>query len=160
MHESLYFPGMRLEPTIPHYYGDVVRKFFLVNAAFLLIVEPFLVRATPWMVPFEIAGAVVLVIFAALTSPTKQFIMVGNAVAAAVGLVALEMIAFSSYLAGSVPLFFVREIPAVLFLLSLYYSVKTIRAMVLGIIGKRTVTGEFLRRDPKRYTRGLTDSGD
>ena len=160
LHESLYFPGLRLEPRIPHYYGDFVRKLFLFLAALILVIEPFLARSLPWILPFEIAGAVVLVFLAALTSPTKQMVMVANAFAAAIGMIGFEAIALYSFFSGSVPLFLAREIFAVMCLLALYFSVKTIRAMVLGIIGTRAVTGEFLKRDPRRYTRGLTDSGD
>jgi hypothetical protein len=159
-YESLYIPGLRFEPKIPHYYGDRVRKLFLLIAAIVLIFQPMLGGFQTPLFPFELLGSIILVILAALTTPTKQLIMVANAAAAGIGMFTYELTALSAYYAGDTSLFIAREAVAVAFLFALYFSIKTVRAMVLGIIGKRPVTGEFLRRDPEYRTRRITDADD
>lgn len=167
--QTLYKPVFDFSPRIPHYYGNYVRQFFLAVAIGILILAPFFGSYLPWTLPFEILGALGLAILAALTNPRNQLVMTANVAAAGFGLVAFELIALAAYFAEENFIFFVRETFAVLCLLALYYALKTLRAMVLGTIGKKHVTGEFLQNDIdedeldarlRKHVTSATDQGD
>ncbi len=162
---ELYVPFLNLGPKIPHYYGDAVRKIFLAVSAILLIFAPFFGGYTPWSLPFEILGAVILVCLAALTNPQNHAVMFANALAAGLGLVMFETVALYAYLEGDFLMFAMREALAILFLFALYFSIKTARAMTSGTIGRHTTTGEFLeeeytKEDKLAHIRRMTDSDD
>mgnify|MGYP001611693625 CR=1 FL=1 len=142
---DLYFPGLNLGPRLAHYYGDYVRKLFIVAAALMLILAPFLPSGL-WVLtlPFDIVGALVLVALAALTNPKKELIMLANAAAAGIGLAASEVIALSAFANGESLVFIAREVLAFVFVLALYFALKTLRAMRFQQVGKRELPGEFL----------------
>ena len=149
-----YLPTMQnLGPALPHYYGDYVRKLFLGAAALLLVFAPFLGGFLPLTLPFEIVGAVALVAFAALTSPKKQWVVAGDAVLSGAFMFVCEIIAIFAYLQDDMLMFFAREALAVIFLFAFYFSVKTLRAMILHQIGKREPPGEFLKPTPEERWR-------
>lgn len=143
---NLYFPRFNLDPSIPHYYGDHVRRIFIGLAAAILIFAPFWSNYASFTLPFEILGAVIIVILAALTNPKNSLVMMGNSIAAAIGVILNETIALFAYLDGSIFIFFGREALAFSFIFALYFALKTVRAMRLGQIGKREPPGEF--REP------------
>lgn len=128
---------------IPHYYGDVVRQLFIVAAALMLITAPFYASTLKVELPFEIAGALVLIALAALANPHSKLIMMGNAVVAGVGLVIFQTWALYTYSEASWMQFILREVLAVLFLAAFYFSMKTLRAFLLGKVGKHWEAGEF-----------------
>lgn len=156
---GMYLPSIAFGPKIAHYYGDLVRRIFIGIGVAILIVAPFFASRSPVELPFEIFGAVVLVCLAALTSPKNKMIMTINAAAAGVGVVASEVMALYFFYAGDSLMFFLREMFAVAFLFALYFSVKTVRSMTLGQIGRRPMPGEFMGK-PTRHSRTMTDSGD
>ena len=140
-------PGIGLEPSIPHYYGDYVRQIFMLAGAAMLILAPFLINRSPELIPFEIAGAIILVCLAALTNPHKQLVMTANVIAAGAVVLMYEILALSAYAAGDTLIFIEREALAVLLLFALYFSVKTLRNMILGQTGKRDRVGDFIDSD-------------
>lgn len=141
---EMYF-GAAFGPRLPHYYGDYVRRLFISAAALMLVLAPFL-QGSLWLVtlPLDIIGALVLIILAALTHPKKELIMIANAAAAGIGLAASEVVALLAYGNGESLLFITREVLAFLFVLALYFSLKTLRAMRFQQVGKRELPGEFL----------------
>ncbi len=141
--DLIYIPRLRLGPRVAHYYGDHVRKLFIGAAAVSLILAPFFSNYLPFTLPFEILGAIVLIVLAALTNPKNELVMLANAAAAAIGVVANETIALFAYLNGEILIFSAREALAFIFVFALYFSLKTVRAMQLGQIGKREPPGEF-----------------
>jgi hypothetical protein len=145
--ESPYMPLINVGPTIAHYYGDYVRQIFLVAAAIMLISAPFLIDRAPALLPFEIGGAIVLVCLAALTNPKKILILVADVVAAGVGVVVFESLAIAAYASGNWIAFVGMEAVSIGFLFALYFSLKTVRAMMYGQIGHETTYGEFPDRD-------------
>ncbi len=161
---ELYMPSMlRLNPRIPHYYGDAVRKCFLLIACGLIFLAPVSGGYLPGLLPFTIAGAVILVCLAALTNPKKQWVMVANSLVAAAGLIFSEMIALLAYASDEVVLFLAHQFMALVFLFALYFSMKTVRAMMLGTIGRRGRPSEVMDQDKQarlRHIRSFTDSGD
>ena len=151
---SAYAP-VHFGPTLPHYYGDYVRQIFMLCGAIMLILAPFLDSTMPALLPFEIGGALIIAILGALTNPQNQLSMLANAIAAGVGVVMYELLALSLYGSGSMLAFLEREVLAVFFLFALYFSLKTLRNMVLHHIGKRDTFGDFAEEPQK-----LSGDGD
>ena len=83
----------------------------------------------------QIAIAIGLVILAGFTSPRSMLSIVLDLFAAGIGAFLLEAAAISFYRTDSWLLFFARELVAVMLLFALYFSVKTLRAMLVGSIG-------------------------
>jgi len=138
-----YFPALRIGPSVPHYYGDYVRQIFMLAGAAMLILAPFLVSRAPALLPFEIGGAIALVCLAALTNPKKQWVMLANALAAGAGVIVFEALAIAAYSSGNWLAFVGLETVTIAFLFALYFSIKTLRAMVLGQIGRQSTFGDF-----------------
>ena len=117
----------------------------------------------PGLLPVTITGAVILVCLAALTNPRKQWVMVANAAMAGVGLVFAEMIALLSYADEQMILFLSHQVLALVFLFALYFSMKTVRAMMLGVIGQRSRPEELMDQNTEariKHVRSFTDSSD
>ena len=137
-----YGRGQYVE-LLPHYYGDYVRQFFIAAAALMLIGAPFYASFLFVELPFEIAGALVLVALAALTNPLKKGTLLADAIASGVGMVVFESWALLAYYDSSWVQFILREIIAIIFLVAFYFSMKTVRAFALHQIGKHDYAGEF-----------------
>lgn len=139
-----YVPTFNHGPSVPHYYGDYVRQIFMLNAAVMLVVSPFLAPALPEALLFEIGGAVLIAVLGALTNPSRRIFMLANAAAAGIGILTYELLALNSFSDGAMIAFIVREAIAIGFLFALYFSLKSLRNMMLGKIGKKNRYGEFL----------------
>jgi hypothetical protein len=131
---------------IPHYYGDHVRQIFVVTGALMLIMAPFLVNRAPALLPFQIGGAIILVILAALTNPKKIWVLMTDSLASGVGVIVFESLAIAAYASGNWLAFIALEVVTIAFLFALYFSLKTVRTMMLGQVGKRPTFGEFVDR--------------
>jgi hypothetical protein len=141
---GVYAP-MRIGPAIPHYYGDYVRQIFMGSGALMLVLAPFLASTFPAILPFEIGGAIIVVILGAMTNPQNSLSILANAIAAGVAVVTYELLALSLYFNEQYLAFIEREALAIAFLVALYFSLKTFRNMVHGRIGKRNTVGEFMK---------------
>jgi len=124
--------------NILHYYGDYARRLFVITALVFVVVVPF----SGDLLPFgeqgsvlQIAIAIGLVVLAGFTNPRSIFSIVLDFAAAGIGAFLLEAAAISFYHTDSWFLFFAREIAAIMLLFALYFSVKTLRAMLVGSIG-------------------------
>ena len=142
---GIYLPRFNIEPRVPHYYGDIVRRLFIGAVAAIVISAPFFGGAIPLLLPLEVIGAVALVILAALTNPKNKTVMIADAGAAAFGIVLYETTALYSYSKGDIWTFLAHEALVLTFVFALYFSTKTVRAMLLGYIGKHLPPGEFLK---------------
>jgi hypothetical protein len=129
--------------TVSHYYGDLVREFFLGAAAVMLLAAPFYGDDINVEFPLEIAAALIVVCLAALTNPWKKSILTADAIVAGVGMVIYQTWALSGYGTTSYTAFVLREAISIIFLFAFYFSVKTVRAMLLHQIGKRASLDEF-----------------
>lgn len=143
--ESPYLPNPVPGTSIPHYYGDYVRQLFILAGILMLIFSPFLAATNPAVLPFEIGGAIVTVILAALTSPINKLAMVANAIVSVIGVITYEMLALAAFFDGRMIVFIEREAIVLIFLLALYFSVKTARNMFADTIGKRNLIRRLLR---------------
>jgi hypothetical protein len=128
--------------SIEHYYGDVIRQFFVGIAILIGVCIPFSDNIRLG-VAIGVPVVVVLVLLAGLTNPHGNFIMVCDAAASVVGFFLAEMMAIGAYNAGSLVALAILEFIAILFLATSYFSIKTVRAMALHKIGKKNAAGEF-----------------
>lgn len=132
---AFYYPRWR---DIPHYYGDIVRMLFLAAAILMLVGAPFYTDDLKTQLPFIVIGAIVLVALAALTSPRSPLVMRLNAGAAGAGVVIYEIWALWGYGISTAIDFALRQIPAVIFIFAFYFALKTLRAMLMGMVGGTT----------------------
>ncbi len=121
---------------IPHYHGDYVRQLMLAGVALMLIASPMYVNSYSAQIPFIVFGAIIVVGLAAITNPRRRSIFVINsaitgALAAIYGLWGLF-----GYPASSMTTFVLRVAIALLFLFAFYFSMKTLRAMILHDVGR------------------------
>ncbi len=134
-------------PRIPHYYGDTARWLMLLVAVVLFVSVPIFPDLLPLSPSLQVVAAVLLVIFAALTSPHKRWSIVCDAVLSGAVLIAVELIAVETYAGSSWSVFLLREGIVIVLLFSLYYSLKTLRSMSLHVLGQKgTKPGEFENR--------------
>lgn len=129
--------------TISHYYGDFVREFLLGGAVVMLLAAPFYADEIRMELPFEVISALIFVALAAITNPWKKSILAADAIAAGIATVVYQIWALNGYGTASNTAFILREAVSFIFLFAFYFSVKTVRAMVLHQIGKRVSPDEF-----------------
>jgi len=126
-------PGIVLPPSMPHYHGDIVRALFVAGAVLLIVAQ-----STGADLPLSTAGAVVcavvLVVVAGITNPAQGWIHWFNAFVALYGTLLFGTAAIGRYQLGiSIfnPSFFYIEALALLSLIALYLTTKTIRGFYL-----------------------------
>lgn len=113
-----------------HYHGDSVRALFFV-AALVLIVAQSTGADLPLSTFGAVLGSVVLVIAAGITNPSQRGIHWVNAVLSVLGTLLFGTAAVSHYRAGVSlfdPSFTYLEALALLSLVALYFTTRTIRA--------------------------------
>jgi hypothetical protein len=115
-----------------HYYGNLVRRFFLLGAIIMLVTLPFLNALLPVSLFYSLFAIVVLSLVAGLTSPRKMWAIGLDEVIAVFAVMVFEYYAVSYYLeySASSPLFIVNQLLALNFLVALYYNTKTLRGMI------------------------------
>ena len=116
---------------IPHYYGDVVRILFLIAGVIILLSLPFYNGLIPINTSVSTVCVILLAFGAAIVNPQHMWIVLVNTVIAAVALAIFEYYAVVGYGVEETILVIVRQLLAVLFLFALYYSGKTLRAMLM-----------------------------
>lgn len=143
MQQSGIGPAQSTGPRVPHYYGDRVRELFLAIAVLSIVVLPLWDNVLPLSIRMQLLGALLLVFLAGLTNPHSKLIMILNVCVAGIGAFLFETTAIYFYGTDSIILFMVREVAAILFLFALYFGVKSLRSMLLGVVGHTTLPGEF-----------------
>jgi len=116
---------------IPHYHGDVVRVIFVVSAVVLIVA-----KSTGADLPLStlgtVTGAVILAVAAGITNPAQFWIHWLNTVLSIYGTILFGMTAIGSYRAGISffdPSFFYVEVLALLSLIALYFTTRTVRGL-------------------------------
>ena len=115
-----------------HYYGDVVRKLFVLAALIMIVTLPFLEDLLP--VPLFVSVIVILGIgiAAGLMNPRQMGIAVFELVVSVVALMVFEYYAVQAFVTNIGELaFWTNQALAVIFFFALYYSSKTVRGMTL-----------------------------
>lgn len=130
-------------PAVPHYHGDAIRKLFVACALLSLFVIPLWGNLLPFGLMFELGTIILLVLFAGLTNPHSTLVLALDTLIAGTGAFLLEAAAIDFYGTESIMIFIAREIAAILLLLAFYFSVKTLRAVLLHQVGHTSRPGEF-----------------
>lgn len=128
---------------IPHYYGDYVRPLFIGMAVLSFVATPLLGDLLPFGIIPQIGASLLLVLLAGLTTPRSFSVMLVNATVAGLSVLLLETFAIMLHHAQSTELFLAREAGVLLMLGALYFSVKTLRAMMSGKLGHNDTPLEF-----------------
>lgn len=136
-------------PSVPHYYGDSVRQLLLGAAALMMILSPLYSDVLRQQFPLIIIGALVASAFAALINPRDRWVVLGCAVVSGIGLVVYAMWGMFGYKEVTQVAVVLRLAIAVMFLFAFYFSMKTLRAFMMGQIGKRETIDEFDEEDEK-----------
>ena len=118
--------------TTPHYHGDSVRVLFFVGALVLIVAQ-----STGADLPLSTIGsvvsAVILVIAAGITNPAQKGIHWVNAIISIIGALLFGTSAVEHYRAGASifdPSFTYIEALALLSLVALYFTTRTIRSSI------------------------------
>ncbi len=129
----MYMDGKHpYSPEMMHYYGDIVRRLFLLGAAIMLLAYPFFSAQIGGDPTYSLIGMILLVMAAGITNPRQRWIALLNVLFAAIATFNFESHAITFW-APPAPraIFIVDQILAVIFLVALYYAVKTLRGMYL-----------------------------
>ena len=128
-------------PSVPHYYGDVVRIIFVICAITIGVLIPVSGSLTVGVIGVPIV--LMLMVLAGFTNPHSKIVMILDTVAAVLGLIVAEVYAIAAYLSESLYIFLTFEALCVLLLIALYFSAKNVRAALMHKIGKIDGVGEF-----------------
>lgn len=128
----------KLSPTAkhPHYYGTLIRKH-LFFAALLILVAVFLdneLRSA--YLSYGLIAVIGLIIIAGLTSRSNRSIVFIDAMVSALMFLVFEYFAidtFIQYENFSNGIFLLRQFIAIVFLITMYYSIKTLRYHVTAV---------------------------
>lgn len=114
----------------PHYYGSLVRKQMFFAAFIIMIAALIDSELRNFYLFIGLFGVVGLTVLAGLTSPQKRSIMFTDMCVSAVMFLIFEYFAINAFVRYenfSDPVFFFRQLIAVIYLVTLYYSTKTLR---------------------------------
>lgn len=117
----------------PHYYGDTIRKFFFASAFIMLFLMPFFTDYIPTTVRQGLLVILGISIFSGLTNPRLFWVAVIDGVISVLGVFIFGYYSVDSYLRYTAqdPFFWANELLAMMFLASLYFSIKTIRGFLV-----------------------------
>jgi len=113
-----------------HYHGRLVRKLFLTASIIMVVGLPFaqsLLNLPLWQ---SMSAAVVLGLFAGLTTPSKTWAVFADLVISVAGTFYFEYFAIQAYRILHWGIFFTDQLLAVIFIIALYYSTKSFRGRV------------------------------
>ena len=117
-----------------HYYGDYVRKLFLLGGALMMVTYPFFQKYIDVPLSLSIFIILMIVLLAGFQNPTNRWIVICNTLVAIVACGIFEYRAVHFYLSSGfdeAPLFFlVNELLALIFFVAIYYSAKTSRGVL------------------------------
>lgn len=120
----------------PHYYGGNVRNLFLGGAAVLMFTALIDKEFSEFYLTLGVFILLALVVLAGLTNPKTLRSIIADTVCSAVLFVFFE---YSALIGNSMstsskldPIFFLRQILAGIFLVALYFSIRTWRNMRSG----------------------------
>lgn len=114
----------------PRYYGTLVRKQLFFAALVILLAALIDNELRNFYLVVGLFGVVCLTILAGLTSPHKRGIMFTDMFVSAIMFLIFEYFAINAFVRYgnfSDPIFFFRQLIAVIYLVTLYYSTKTLR---------------------------------
>ncbi len=121
-----------------HYYGDVVRRLFLLGAFVMALTYPFFCPLVlgPSYVP--IMAIIILGIAAGVTNPRQTWVAVLDLLISVFAVALFEYHSVYAYREFSAwdYFFWTNQFLALIFLIALYYSVKTLRGKLMSVRDK------------------------
>ena len=127
------------------------------------VVTPLWGSLLPFSIGIQIAAALLLVLLAGFTSAHNQLVMIANATIAGISVLLLESYAVIQHVPNAIngtQLFIAREAGVLLMLAALYWSIKTLRAMMSGKIGHPDSPLEFDEKMPEVLVRPTESERD
>ncbi len=137
MLDPLEFTKPQGTPQVPHYHGDTVRILFLIGGIIILATLPFFKNLLQVGTGFLPVFVVILVLGGAIVNPFQRWVVTVDLIIAAVAVVLFEYAAVVGFGFDNFFLSITRQALAIVFLLALYYSGRTLRAMLMHQIGKK-----------------------
>lgn len=118
---------------VPHYYGDYTRLLFLAAALVMLVNLPRFMGFLSTPPVFSIIAIIILVLAAGLTNPRQAFSETLNVAISLGGFIIFDFYTVITYKSETYSwyFFYINMLLSVIFLLALYFSVKTLRAKAL-----------------------------
>lgn len=114
-----------------HYYGDYLRRLFFVGAVASIIALPFYPDLIPALnILVVIIISLIVVVFAGITSPKTRPIISIEILISSLLFIVFQYYTVRDYQIDPFSLSVIRQILALIFLVSLYYGVKTYRGML------------------------------
>lgn len=131
--EGMSVPPMRFRP---HYHGDIVRVLFFVGAIILIVGES-TGADLPLTTTGSVVAAILAVIAAGITNPAIVWIHWANAILAIWSALIFGVTAVNRFRAGDGVLDFLYiEAIALLSLIALYFTTRTLRGMYIRQLRK------------------------
>ena len=127
---------------LEHYYGDIVRMLFVGIAVVIGLCIPFLADRHLGVV-IGVPFVVVLILLAGLTNPRGRIVLLADLIVSIIGIFFSEVTAISAYDVQAWGWLAILEFVAMLFFVTAYFSVKTVRAMAMRKIGRHDSPAEF-----------------
>ncbi len=119
-----------------HYYGDTVRFLFLIAGVIMLLMLPTVAQVLNIPIIVSVVAILALGLAAGFTNPKQKLDALINVFISAAGFLIFESTAVWTYQRGittdRLQFFFIASITlGLIFLLALYFSVKTFRAEIV-----------------------------
>lgn len=124
---------------IRHYYGDIVRRLFIVGALIMLVGLPFFNILLPVHVFFSILAIVIITVVAGIMNPIHKTMAIIELFVSIIALLIFEYYAvgyFTSFGRWH-PLFLINQGLAILFFAAVYFSSKTLRGILMETSNRR-----------------------
>jgi hypothetical protein len=118
-----------MNKPVSHYYGDMVRRLFVLATLVMIITLPFFAKNIEEPLAVSFAALLATGIAAGLTSPRFAWSAIINILVATGGVVIFELHAVRWYSLheNDDAFFWTNQLLSVIFLIALYYGFKTIR---------------------------------
>jgi hypothetical protein len=121
-----------------HYYGDRIRGLFMFTGILMVVSLPFFSSLIQVPIMVSILGILALAVLGGFLNPSQKWIIVADTFVAIFGFIAFEYYAVKAYLA--VPpvsvlntyFYWLNQIFALLFFLTVYLCIKTLRGKILA----------------------------
>lgn len=120
--------------TLAHYYGHIVRYLFLAAAVLMIITLPLFYKYLNVPIIFSVFAIAVLGIAAGLTNPKQISSAIVNFVVSCFGFIIFGYVAVKAYenITGDDKYIITTVALALIFLFSIYFSMKTLRAELIA----------------------------
>ncbi|MBI1833548.1 MAG: hypothetical protein HYR90_01855 [Candidatus Andersenbacteria bacterium] len=115
-----------------HYYGDTVRRLFVAAGIVILVALPFFNDVLPVPTFISLLALLVVNIVAGLTNPMQRWIMFFDVIVSILALLSFEYHAISRYNDIPLALFATDQLLTIIFFFALYYSVKSLRGLMVS----------------------------